>query len=86
VTTIMFHNGSFYMFGMHGLWWVFWIAVVVALVYSVTTRSGWHRRQPRETSHEVLQRRLANGEIDVQQYEERKAILDRDAGATRMGD
>ncbi|MBP6502634.1 MAG: SHOCT domain-containing protein [Rhodoferax sp.] len=28
--------------------------------------------------HEVLQRRLASGEITTQDYEERKRVLDRD--------
>jgi uncharacterized membrane protein len=29
----------------------------------------------------VLQRRLASGEITPEEYEQRKALLDRDAGA-----
>ncbi|WP_231943489.1 SHOCT domain-containing protein [Hydrogenophaga crassostreae] len=34
---------------------------------------------PRETPHEILRRRLANGEISTAQYEERKTLLDRDS-------
>ena len=74
----MFHDGS-YMVGMHGFWWLFWL-----LMIGVWFFSGWGRRdrpgdRPRETAHEVLSRRLAGGEITPQQYEERKALLDRDA-------
>ena len=44
---------------------------------TLVSRRGDH---PRETPHEVLRRRLANGEITPQEYEGRKALLDRDAG------
>ncbi|MBI5716349.1 MAG: SHOCT domain-containing protein [Burkholderiales bacterium] len=66
--------------GMHGLWWLFWIVLIGAGVYSMWGRRAERRRGSRETPHEVLQRRLANGEIDTQEYERRKALLDRDAG------
>lgn len=66
-----------YMAGMHGIWWVFWLLVIAAVVFY-----GWGRRRddrPRETPHEVLRRHLASGDIAPQEYEERKALLDRDA-------
>jgi putative membrane protein len=74
----MFHDGGFYMGGMHGLWWLFWIILIGAWAYSICGRPE-RRRGFRETPHEVLRRRLANGEIDTQEYEQRKALLDRDA-------
>jgi putative membrane protein len=45
---------------------------------------GWgspsaKRQRPRETPFDLLQRRLASGEIEPEQYEQRKALLDRDA-------
>ncbi len=77
----MFYGGGFHMGGMHGLWWIFWIVLIGFLVYYVWGRPGEQRRRPRETSQEVLQRRLANGEITPDEYEKRKALLDRDAGS-----
>ncbi len=67
------------MMGMHALWWIFWIVLVIALV----SFRGWgtyrgRHGQPRETPHEVLRRRLANGEISTEEYAQRKAVLDRD--------
>ncbi len=76
----MFHDGS-YMVGMHGFWWLFWVLLIGGAWFF----SGWGRPRRRgdarllETPHEVLGRRLAGGEITPQQYEERKALLDRDA-------
>lgn len=68
-----------YMMGMHALWWVFWIAVVIALVFWGWGGAPIRRDRPRETPHEVLRRRLANGEISTEEYEKRKVILDQDA-------
>lgn len=62
--------------GMHALWWLFWIALIVvffALIEPVP------RSRPRQTPLELLQRRYAAGEISSDEYEERKAKLERDA-------
>lgn len=75
----MFHDGG-YMVGMHAWWWLFWVILIGVLFASL--RGGSARRQQhagREGPSDVLQRRLAAGEITPQQYEERKALLDRDA-------
>ena len=76
----MYFGNGFYMGGMHGLWWLFWIVLIGALVYAAWGRPSGRRRGSRGTPHEVLRRRLASGEIDAQEYEQRKAVLDRDAG------
>lgn len=74
----MFHDYG-YMGGMHAFWWLFWIVLVVALVFWGGTGSAMRRgKPPRESPHEVLRRRLAAGEIAIQEYEQRKALLDRD--------
>jgi putative membrane protein len=67
------------MLGMHALWWIFWVAVVFALVFWGGGGSPACRERPRETPHEMLRRRLANGEITTEEYEKRKVILDRDS-------
>ncbi len=73
----MYVDHGTYMGGMHTLWWIFWLILVVALLYT-----GWsprQRRGQRETPHELLQRRLARGEISPEAYEQIKALLDRDS-------
>ncbi len=77
----MFYDGGFYMGGMHGLWWIFWVVLIGVLVYYTWGRPGEQRRRLRETPQQVLQRRLANGEITPDEYEKRKALLDRDAAS-----
>jgi putative membrane protein len=77
----MFYDGGFFMGGMHLLWWIFWLVLIGVIVFYGWGRPGEQRRRPRESPHDVLKRRLASGEITPAQYEERKALLDRDAGS-----
>jgi putative membrane protein len=73
----MFAEGGSFMGGMHFLWWIFWLLVVGGIVFYVWGRPGQERQ--RESAHELLQRRLASGDITAEEYEKRKALLDRDA-------
>jgi putative membrane protein len=76
-----------YRFGDGGIWvgmvlsWIFWI-LVVALVVVLLVRllrthdSGWRGPMDDPNSpEEILHRRFANGEIDVDEYERRMAAL-----------
>lgn len=74
----MHFDGSGFM-GMHWLWWVFWIALIVAAF----ALSDAPRRRRGENSLEILRRRYAAGEIDEKEYEERKARLERDTKASK---
>ena len=77
----MFYDGNNYMGSMHGFWWIFWVLFVGVLVFYYSWgRPSAQRRRPRDTPHDVLQRRLAGGEIAPEEYEKHKALLDRDAG------
>ena len=58
----MFYDGGT-MLGMHGWWWFFWLLVVAGALFYGWGRPGWRRAHPREAPHEVLCRRLVNGEI-----------------------
>ncbi len=78
----MFYGGGYHMGGMHGWWWLFWLVVVGVFVFYGWGRLGEHRRRPSETPLEVLKRRLAAGEITPEQYEERKALIERDSDAS----
>ena len=74
----MFPNSG-YMTGMPIFWWLFMIAVVIALVFWGLGGSTTRRDRSREAPHEVLRRRLASGEISTEEYEKRKIVLDRDS-------
>ena len=66
-----------------GGWWILsgpllWLLLIAGIVLLVRSRSG----QPpltgggRETGIEVLERRFAEGELTVEQYHERRSILE----------
>lgn len=76
----MFYESNDYMGGMHGFWWIFWVLPVGVLVFYGWSRTSNQRRRSGETPHEAMQRRLASGETAPDEYEMRKALLDRDAG------
>ena len=76
----MFHDYDHYMVGMHGFWWLFWVLLIILVLFG---RWGWGRSEGpqgrnRETPHEILRRRLANGDIQPEEYEQRKALLESD--------
>lgn len=75
----MFYDGSYAMGGMHFFWWFFWLALIGVIVFYGWGRPSDTRRRSPESPHEVLNRRLASGEIAPEEYEKRKALLDRDA-------
>jgi putative membrane protein len=75
----MYYEGGYFMGGMHWLWWLFWVALIGVILFYGWGRPSEQRRRSRETPHEVLHRRLASGEVTPEQYEQRKALLDRDA-------
>lgn len=70
-----FYYDGYHFWGMHLLWWLFWIVLVVVAVYSFRGRP---RRMPgNDTPLEILQRRYVNGEISREEYEEKKAVLEK---------
>lgn len=87
----MYHDGSF-LFGMHAFWWIVWIVVIAVFVMLLVRAPGRReddarttRTAPRERSLEILRRRYAAGEISTSEYEERKAVLERDMLRAKPG-
>jgi putative membrane protein len=73
----MWDNGWWF-WGMHMFWWIFWVILIILLVSLVMPRQRRSVQSHRETPLGVLQRRYAAGEISTEEYEDRKARLERD--------
>jgi putative membrane protein len=66
-----------------GGWWflpgpLFWLLLIVGIVFLARARSG---RPPwiggdRETGIDVLERRFAEGELSLEEYRERRSVLE----------
>lgn len=63
-----------------GWWWIWWIVWILIVVWAFAWWAPWgaDHRAARLTPLEVLQHRLARGEITPEEYERRRALLDRD--------
>jgi putative membrane protein len=71
------HDMGGWFFGMHLFWWLFWIALIVAAVATIkpVPRS---QMKSGERALDILRRRYAAGKLSTEEYEQRKAVLERD--------
>ncbi len=63
----------YHFFGMHLLWWLFWLSLLISVFFFDAAP-----KSRRDSPMRILKKRFAAGEISVKEYEERKAILERD--------
>jgi putative membrane protein len=69
--------------GLAGGWWIpfgplFWLLVIVGIFLLVRARSGappW-TGTGEQTGIDVLERRFAEGELSLEQYRERRSVLE----------
>jgi putative membrane protein len=66
-----------------GGWWLlpgplFWLLLLVGIAFLIRGRSGrspWSGSRP-ETGIDVLERRFAEGELSLEEYRERRSVLE----------
>lgn len=65
------------MMGFMGMWWIWLIiiGVIIILVYLVNNSKQRSSYLPGESPLEILERRYAKGEINKQEFEEKKKTL-----------
>jgi len=69
----MFYND--YYWGMNFVWWFIWIILIFwifALPYDIPGQ-----RSRKDSSFDILRKRFASGEITLDEYNEKKKILER---------
>jgi putative membrane protein len=68
-------DGS-YFWGMHLVWWFIWIVLIFwifAIPYDIPGQ-----RKRKESPLDILQKRFASGQIEKEEYKEKKEILEND--------
>jgi len=68
--------GNHWMFG--GWMWIFWIAVLVGLVFLIkwiVQQSSIGETKDKDDALEILKKRYARGEIDQEEFEQKKKDL-----------
>ena len=68
-------------FGMHFFWWLFWLFLIV-IAFATVTPVPRHLTRSGERALDILRRRYAAGQVTTEEYEQRKAILERDDPST----
>ncbi len=73
----MMHDGMGYGFGFGGPFvWLFWILVIIGVVWAIKGFAGGGESPgKRRSALEILEERYAKGEIDQQEYAEKKRDL-----------
>lgn len=59
------------------VWWLFLIVATVAVVKWIISRSSASQQQTEKTALDILEKRYARGEIDKEEFEEKKRDLNR---------
>ena len=67
---------EYHFFGMHLLWWAFWVILMFTLF-------GWFEPVPkkrvrRDAPLDILKRRFASGDITEEEYQAKKRVLEAD--------
>ena len=69
-------NGAEHM-GLMWLWWIFGIALIVAIVWAIARATSRSDDNVSPSAEEILKRRYARGEIDENEYRRRLEDLRR---------
>ncbi|OMP76772.1 MULTISPECIES: SHOCT domain-containing protein [unclassified Chitinophaga] len=72
----MFYDG-YHFWGMHLVWWLVWMIFIFwifAIPYNIPGQ-----RMKREAPLDILKRRFALGQINNDEYQEKKKILENDS-------
>ncbi|MFH5885983.1 SHOCT domain-containing protein [Halalkalibaculum sp. DA3122] len=67
----MFYDHHF--IGMHWIWWLIVVGIILLVVFNVIPYRS--KTELEENAMEILKKRFARGEIEREEFEERKKIL-----------
>lgn len=73
----MWHGAGWSFFGMHLMWWFAWI-VILSTVFTTFTPVPRNHLKAGVRALDILRRRYAAGQVSTEEYERRKAVLERD--------
>lgn len=68
------HYFESYYWGMHFIWWVIWILLLLWIFVTPYDIPG--QKNKRDTPLDILKRRFANGEISKEEFEEHRKVLE----------
>lgn len=66
------HEGHYW--GMHWFWWILWMIMLIWIFAIPADIPG--QRKKKQDPLDILKRRYAAGEINTEEYEKRKRVLE----------
>ena len=70
----MFYSGNYW--GMNLIWWVIWMIMIFWIFATPYNIPG--QRTKKDSPLDILQKRFASGQINNDEYQEKKKILEND--------
>lgn len=67
---------GYHVYGMHLVWWFVWLVFIFWIFATPYYVPG--QRKKYDSPLSILQKRFASGEINKEEYEERKQIIEKD--------
>jgi putative membrane protein len=67
---------GFHFWGMHLIWWFVWIGLlfwIFAIPYDIPGQ-----KNKKDSALDILQKRFASGQINKEEYEEKREIIETD--------
>ena len=71
----MMWNDGYFFHG--GFMWIFWILLIAVIVFIFMNVSKGNSSSASESPLEILKKRYARGEIDEEEYERRRKVLEK---------
>tara|TARA_R110002072_G_scaffold116140_1_gene246516 strand:- start:1039 stop:1260 length:222 start_codon:yes stop_codon:yes gene_type:complete len=72
----MWHFDGHHFWGMHWFWWILWLIFIFWIFATPYDVPG--QRKKKDSPLDILKKRFASGEINKEEYEEKKKILESD--------
>jgi putative membrane protein len=66
--------------GMNLIWWIVWMIIILWIFATPYNIPG--QRTRKESALDILQKRFASGAISIDEYQEKKKIIDDEFGKT----
>lgn len=63
-----------YLWGMHFIWWLIWIILIIWVFVVLIKGPG----RKNDSAPDILEKRFASGEITIEEYQEKRKILEND--------
>ena len=70
----MFYSNSYW--GMNFIWWIIWVIMLFWIFATPYNIPG--QRTKKDSPLDILQKRFASGQINNDEYQEKKKILEND--------